>query len=112
MKLQKVTYFSIGLLSIGSYVPYLFLQHVKVVYNYSDKEVQCKKGAANDKYHKVEICVDVRFSLRLKVDASRVHRVLHHLHPPFEGGYLKQSQVSYPHVIERDFTVLPGVVLP
>lgn len=68
---------------------YLFFQHVKVVYNYSDKEIQRKKGAANDEYHEVDIRIDVRFPLRLKVNTTRVNRVLHHLHPTLEGGYLE-----------------------
>lgn len=93
-------------------VSYLFLQHIKVVYNYSDKEVQCKKGATNDKYHKVEICVDVCFSLRLKIYTSCVYCILHHLHPPFECGYLEQSQISYSDVIKRNFTIFPRVIFP
>jgi len=46
---------------------YLFLLLIEVVNNNTDKEVQGKEGAEDDKNHKVEIRVEVRLKVRLLV---------------------------------------------
>lgn len=91
-------------------VAHLFLQHVEVVYDYSDKEIEREEWTADDEDDEVEVSVQVRLSLRLQIHASRVDGVFHHLHPSFEGRHLKQGQVRDADVIERDLAVLPGVV--
>lgn len=92
------------------YWSHLFLEHVEVVDNNSNEQIEREKRAANDKYHKVQVGVEVCFSLRLQINSSRVDRVLHHLHPTFEGRHLKQGQVCDSDVIERDLAIFPGVV--
>lgn len=42
---------------------------------------------------------------------SRVYSVVHDLNPAFEGGYLKQTQVRFPDVIEIHPGILPCIIL-
>lgn len=89
---------------------HLFLQHIEVVYDYSNEEIEREERTADDKYDEVEIGVEISLSLWLQVHPPRVHGVLHHFHPTLEGRHLKQGQVSDADVIESDLTVLPGIV--
>lgn len=89
---------------------HLFLQHVKIVYDHSDKKIEREEWTADDKDDEIKIGVQIRFSLRLQIYPSRVYSILHHLHPSFESRHLKQSQVSDANVIESDLAVLPRVV--
>ena len=61
-----------------------FLEHVKVVNDDTDKEVESEEGAANDKDDEVEIGPQVGLVRRLQIDAAHVHCVRHNLHPTFK----------------------------
>lgn len=89
---------------------YLFLQHVKVVYDHSDKEIECEEWTTDDENDEVEVSVEVCLPLRLQVHTSSVDSIFHHLHPSLEGRHLKQGQVSDADVVESDFAVLPRIV--
>lgn len=90
---------------------HLFFKHVEIVYDHSNEEIESEEWTADDEYDKVKVGIEIRLSLRLQIHSSRVHRILHHLHPTLEGRHLKQGQVSNANVVESDLTILPRVVL-
>ena len=59
----------------------LLLEHVEVVDDDSDEEVEREEGSANDEDDEVKVVVQAGFPLGLLVHLPGVHRVGHDLHP-------------------------------
>ena len=72
---------------------HLLLEHVEVVNDDSDEQVQCEEGPADDEDDKVEVVVERGLPVRLLVDLARVDGVGHHLHPALEGGHLRRREI-------------------
>ncbi len=61
-----------------------FLEHVKVVNDDTDEEVESEEGSAHDEDDEIEIRPQVGLVRRLQIDAAHVHSVRHNLHPAFK----------------------------
>ena len=96
---------------MATFVTYLFLEHVEVVDDDTDEEIECEEGSADDEDDEVDVIINGSFPFGLLIHFSGVDRISHHFHPSFESGHLKQGQVSVSHMVERDGRVDPGVVL-
>ena len=71
----------------------LLFQHVEVVYDDPDEEVEGEEAAADDEDDEVEVVVEGCLPLRLEVHLPRVHCVGHDLHPTLEGGLHAVKQI-------------------
>lgn len=61
--------------------PYSFLEHVEVVDDDADEEVEREEGAAHDEDDEIEIRPQIGFVRRLQIDSAHVHRIRHDFHP-------------------------------
>ena len=89
----------------------LLFESIEVIDDDTDEQVQSEKTSTDDKDHKVKVVVLGGFIFRLFVDLPNIHCVRHDFHPAFEGGHLKQGQVSMADMVEVDFRVDPGEIL-
>lgn len=64
---------------------YLFFEHVEVVDDYSNKEIECKEGTTYYKNNEIDVSIEVGFSLRLQIYSSSIYRIRHNFHPTFES---------------------------
>ena len=63
---------------------HLLLEHIEIIDDDADEEVECEEAAAHDEHHEVDVGVEVGLPLGLHSLPARVHRVLHHFHPALE----------------------------
>ena len=68
----------------------LLFEHVKVVDDDTDKEVEREESAADDEDDKVEISPQVLFVGRLQIYATYVNSIRHNLHPTLERRLMMQ----------------------
>jgi len=68
----------------------LLFEHIEVVDDDTDEEVEREEGAAHDKDDKVEVRPQVLLVSGLQVHAAYVNSVRHNLHPALERRLVQQ----------------------
>ena len=62
-----------------------FLEHVEVVDDDTDEQVEGEESAANDKDDEIKIGPQIGLVRRLQIDAPNINRIGHDFHPTLES---------------------------
>lgn len=89
---------------------HLLFQHIEIIDDYSDKQIQREERAAHYEYNKINICIQIGLALWLQINATCIHGIGHHFHPALESGHLQQCKVSHADMIKCYFRVDPRIV--